>query len=55
MRIILGVDPGTLVMGYGILKIENNKPELVTMGVLNMKKCDDPYQNCILYSILLCR
>ena len=44
MRIILGVDPGTLVMGYVILKIENNKPELVTMGVLNMKKCDDPYQ-----------
>lgn len=28
-RVILGIDPGTIVMGYGVLKIEGNKPKLV--------------------------
>lgn len=42
-RIILGVDPGTNVMGYGVLKISGNKPSLVVMGVLDLKKYTDPY------------
>ena len=28
-RIILGVDPGTNIMGYGVIKILGNKPELI--------------------------
>ena len=35
-RIILGIDPGTIVMGYGILKIEGNKPKLEAMGILQL-------------------
>jgi len=42
-RIILGIDPGTVVMGYGLLKITKNKPQLMVMGVLDLKKYDDHY------------
>jgi len=42
-KIILGVDPGTNVMGYGLLKITDNKPSLLAMGVLLLKKTDDHY------------
>jgi len=42
-RIILGIDPGTTVMGYGLLKITRNKPQLIVMGVLELKKYDDHY------------
>lgn len=42
-RIILGIDPGTQVMGYGVLRILNNKPQLMAMGVLQLSKYDDHY------------
>jgi crossover junction endodeoxyribonuclease RuvC len=42
-RIILGIDPGTTVMGYGLLKICNNKPSLLAMGVIELKKYDNHY------------
>ncbi|MEN7546561.1 crossover junction endodeoxyribonuclease RuvC [Rapidithrix thailandica] len=37
-RIILGVDPGTQVTGYGLLLIQNNKPTLLQYGVIHLKK-----------------
>lgn len=42
-RIILGIDPGTQVMGYGVLRVVNNRPELMAMGVLVLNKDDDHY------------
>lgn len=42
-RIILGIDPGTSIMGYGILRVINNKPQLLVMGVLELSKYDDHY------------
>lgn len=42
-QVILGVDPGTTIMGYGLLEIKNNKPHLIAMGVLDLKKYDDHY------------
>ncbi len=42
-RIILGIDPGTSILGYGILKIINNQPVLEAMGVLELSKYDDHY------------
>lgn len=42
-RIILGIDPGTNVMGYGLLKITNNKPEMLAMGILQLNKYEDHY------------
>ena len=42
-RIILGIDPGTQVMGYGILKILGNKPALGAMGVMQLDKYENHY------------
>ena len=42
-RILLGIDPGTNVMGYGILRVRGNKAELVVMGVIDMRKEKDVY------------
>lgn len=40
--IILGIDPGTNVMGYGLIRKQNNALEYLNMGVLNLKKEEDP-------------
>ena len=42
-RIILGIDPGTNVMGYGVIRVAGNRAELVVMGVVDMRKESDPY------------
>ena len=42
-RIILGIDPGTTIMGYGVLRIVGNNPQLMTMGVLQLGKMGDHY------------
>lgn len=42
-RIILGIDPGTIVMGYGVLMVETRKPKLMTMGVLSLDRYADHY------------
>jgi crossover junction endodeoxyribonuclease RuvC len=40
-RIILGIDPGTIVMGYGIIHVENNKIKPLGIGVIKLEKLDD--------------
>jgi crossover junction endodeoxyribonuclease RuvC len=40
-RIILGIDPGTIIMGYGLIHIKNTKAELLTTGVIKLEKFDD--------------
>ena len=42
-RVILGIDPGTTVMGYGIVLVTGNKAQMVTMGVLELHKYSDHY------------
>lgn len=42
-RIIIGIDPGTNVMGYGLLGIAGKKVELITLGVIKLSKFDDQY------------
>jgi crossover junction endodeoxyribonuclease RuvC len=42
--IILGIDPGTLAMGYGIIKIKTKTIELVTMDVLKLSGKKDAYE-----------
>lgn len=41
---ILGIDPGTLVMGFGVIKIDKDKLSLVEMGVLHLAKYKDHAQ-----------
>ncbi len=42
-KIILGIDPGTTIMGYGILKVIGTQPEMMAMGVIDLRKCGDHY------------
>lgn len=40
-RIILGIDPGTNVTGYGIISLEGKKIVLLTMGVIKLSRLPD--------------
>lgn len=42
-RIIIGIDPGTNVMGYGILGVKGKKPSMIAMGVIELKKFESHY------------
>ena len=42
-KIILGIDPGTTIMGFGIIKIVDKKMEFIQMNELLLKKYDDHY------------
>ena len=37
-KIILGIDPGTTIMGYGLILINGKKMDLINMGVLHLSK-----------------
>ena len=41
-KIILGIDPGTIVLGYGIIEVEKQKIKLLSMGVIHLSKYEDP-------------
>ncbi len=32
-KIILGIDPGTNMLGYGVLRVRGTKAEMMVMGV----------------------
>jgi crossover junction endodeoxyribonuclease RuvC len=40
-RIILGIDPGTIVMGYGIIHVQNSVIKPLGIGVIKLEKLDD--------------
>ncbi len=42
-KIIMGIDPGTNIMGYGVLGIKGKKPELIVMGVIKLNKFETHY------------
>ena len=42
-KIILGIDPGTNIMGYGLLKVVDDKAQMITMGVIDLRKFADGY------------
>ena len=37
-KIILGIDPGTNLMGYGVLRVTGNKAVMETMGIIDLEK-----------------
>ena len=39
-RIILGIDPGTTIMGFGIIQITGTKMSLLELGVLKLAKLE---------------
>ncbi|AUS05457.1 crossover junction endodeoxyribonuclease RuvC [Pseudotamlana carrageenivorans] len=42
-RIILGIDPGTTIMGFGLIKVVGKKMHFLQMNELDLKKYDDHY------------
>ena len=42
-KIIIGIDPGTNVMGYGILGVNGKTPQAIAMGVLKLDKFETHY------------
>lgn len=42
-RIIIGIDPGTNVMGYGLLGVKGKKPMMIAMGVIKLSKFENHY------------
>ena len=40
-KVILGIDPGTTIMGYGLIQLSGKKMTLIAMGVLHLDKYDD--------------
>lgn len=43
-KIILGIDPGTVVMGYGLINCAGDHLSLVEMGVLRLPTQKDSYE-----------
>mgnify|MGYP002512092168 FL=1 len=42
-RIIIGIDPGTNVMGYGILGVKGRTPAMIAMGVIQLSRFESHY------------
>ena len=42
-HVILGIDPGTSIMGYSILQVSDPKPEVLAIGVIDLRKTKDSY------------
>lgn len=42
-KIILGIDPGTTIMGFGLIKVKDKKMSLMLMNELNLTKYKDHY------------
>ena len=42
-KIIIGIDPGTNVMGYGVLGIKGKKPMLIALGVIKLSNFESHY------------
>ena len=43
-KIILGIDPGTNILGYGIISVDSKGPHYVDMGVFDLRKITDPFE-----------
>ena len=43
VKTILGIDPGTNLLGFGVVRVEGKRVSYVDMGVLDMRRDKDPY------------
>lgn len=43
-RIIMGIDPGTNIMGYGLLGVDGKQPQVIVMGVIELSKFESHYK-----------
>ena len=43
-KTILGIDPGTNILGYGIISVDSKGPHYVDMGVFDLRKIKEPFE-----------
>ena len=43
-KTIIGIDPGTNILGYGIIRVDSKGPHYVNMGVFDLRKIKDPFE-----------
>ncbi len=43
-KTILGIDPGTNILGYGIVRVDAKGPHYVDMGFFDLRKIKDPFE-----------
>ena len=43
-KTILGIDPGTNILGFGIIHVDSKGPHYVDMGVFDLRKIKDPFE-----------
>ncbi len=43
-QVILGIDPGTNLLGYGVISVDDKGPRYETMGVFDLRKIKDPFE-----------
>jgi crossover junction endodeoxyribonuclease RuvC len=53
-KIILGIDPGTIVMGYGVIAIKGNQVNMLTMNVLKLGGKKDVYERLEIIHSTIC-
>ena len=42
-KIIMGIDPGTNVMGYGVIGVNEKTPEVIVLGAIQLSKFESHY------------
>ena len=42
-KVIMGIDPGTNIMGYAFIGVTGNRARLIAMGVIDLRKQKDSY------------
>ena len=42
--VILGIDPGSTIMGYGVISVSHNQPSLLLLGALDQRKIKDHFE-----------
>lgn len=43
-KTILGIDPGTNILGFGVIAVDSRGPRYVDMGVFDLRKIKDPFE-----------
>ena len=43
-KIILGIDPGTQILGFGVIGVNSKGPYYIDMGVFDLRKIEDPFE-----------
>lgn len=42
--VLLGIDPGTNLLGYGVIEIVGGKAKMIALGVVDLRKIGDGYE-----------